>query len=53
MYLEDFLDSLIVERKLSNNTYLSYKNDLNKYINYLKNKKIDSIHDITQKDVEN
>ena len=52
MYLDDFLDSLIVERKLSKNTYKSYKNDLEKYINYLKSKKVDNINDITQKNIE-
>ena len=52
MYLDDFLDSLIIEKKLSKNTYKSYKNDLDKYINYLKSKRIDNINDITQKDIE-
>ena len=52
MYLDDFLDSLIIEKKLSDNTKKSYENDLTKYINFLKDKKINNVKDITQQDVE-
>ncbi len=52
MYEQDFLDSLLIEKKLSINTYDSYTNDINKYINYLKNKHIKSANKITSKDIE-
>jgi integrase/recombinase XerD len=35
--LDDFIHFLVVERGLSKNTIVSYKRDLNSYINYLKN----------------
>ena len=53
MYLDDFLNSLIIEKKLSKNTYNSYKNDLKKYINFLDKKKIKKINEIEKKDIEN
>ena len=52
MYLDDFLDSLIIEKKLSDNTKKSYENDLTKYIIFLKDKKINNVKDITQQDIE-
>lgn len=52
MYLDDFLDSLIIERKLSDNTKKSYENDLTKYINFLKKKNITSINEIKEHDIE-
>lgn len=52
MYLDDFLDSLIIERKLSENTRKSYENDLSKYINYLKNQGINKVDSIKQNDIE-
>lgn len=52
MYLDDFLDSLIIEKKLSDNTKKSYENDLNKYISFLNKKNINNIKDITIKDIE-
>ena len=52
MYLDDFLDSLIIEKKLSDNTRKSYENDLTKYINYLKNTGINKVHDIEQRNIE-
>ena len=53
MYLDDFLNSLIIEKKLSKNTYNSYKNDLKKYINFLDKKNIKKINEIQKKDIEN
>lgn len=52
MYLDDFLDSLIIEKKLSNNTKKSYESDLNKYINFLKKKGINDVNNIEQQDIE-
>lgn len=52
MYLDDFLDSLIIERKLSDNTKKSYENDLKKYISFLKKRKITNIDRIEEKDIE-
>jgi len=52
MYLDDFLDSLIIERKLSDNTKKSYENDLKKYIIFLKERKIINIRDIEENDIE-
>ncbi|MBE6153333.1 MAG: site-specific tyrosine recombinase XerD [Firmicutes bacterium] len=52
MYLNDFLDSLTIERKLSVNTRKSYENDLNKYISYMKKNGITSVHEIEEEDIE-
>lgn len=41
--IDEFLNYLTVERGLSQNTIVSYRRDLNKYINYLESKKIDSL----------
>ena len=41
--IDEFLNYLTVERGLSQNTIISYRRDLNKYINYLESKKIDSL----------
>ncbi len=48
-YIDEFLDYIILDRNYSNNTYLSYKNDLDKFIKYYKNKDILSI---TSKELE-
>ena len=52
MYLDDFLDSLIIEKKLSDNTKKSYENDLNKYIDFLNKKGIKNVNNIEQQDIE-
>ncbi len=52
MYEDDFLDSLLIEKKLSQNTYNSYSNDINKYIKYLNKKGIKKIDNINTKDIE-
>lgn len=51
MYLDDFINYLVIERKLSDNTKLSYTNDLKKYINFLKKRKITNVENITRKDI--
>lgn len=52
MYLDDFLDSLIIEKKLSDNTKKSYENDLKKYIEFLKKRNITKIEKIEEVDIE-
>ena len=52
MYLDDFLNSLVIEKKLSENTKKAYSNDLKKYINFLKSKNITNIYDVKEKDIE-
>lgn len=47
-YINDYLDYIKYERRLSNNTYNSYKLDLEKYYLYLTNNKILNINDITK-----
>ena len=43
-YLDDYIDYIKYERKLSDNTINNYKNDINKYILYLKDKSIIKIN---------
>ena len=51
-HLNNYLLHLQFERRLSSNTILSYKNDLNKYINFIKKKiNINNINDIKTYDV--
>ncbi len=52
MYEDDFLDSLIIEKKLSENTRKAYSNDIKKYITFLKNQNINNISDISEKNIE-
>lgn len=51
--LEEFFNFLSVEKGLSKNTLSSYRNDLNKYINYLENNKIDFIDKVKRSDITN
>ena len=51
MYLEDFINYLIIEKKLSDNTKKSYYNDLKKYIDFLNKKNINNPSHINQKDI--
>ncbi|MCM8823634.1 MAG: site-specific tyrosine recombinase XerD [Candidatus Omnitrophica bacterium] len=53
VYLEAFLDYLRIEKGLSINTILSYKQDLVKYINFLKYCGIESIGNIKKADIIN
>ena len=43
-YINKYLDYLKYERKLSNNTYLSYSYNLNEYLKYIDNKNILNIN---------
>lgn len=51
-FLECFLDYLTMERGLAQNTIISYRYDLIKYINFLKNNNINSFNQ-TKKDLVN
>lgn len=46
--IDEFLDYCLIEKKLSQNTITTYENDLKKYDDYFKNKKI---NDIEKEDV--
>ncbi len=50
--IEDFINYIIFEKRLSKNTSLSYRRDLNKYKEYLLNKNIISTNDISKDDIE-
>jgi len=51
MYLDDFINYLIIEKKLSDNTKKSYYNDLKKYIDFLNKKNISVPSQIKDKDI--
>ena len=51
MYLDDFIDYLIIEKKVSDNTKKSYYNELKKYINFLNKNKIYNVDEITRKHI--
>lgn len=51
IYLDAFLDYLKVEKGLALNSIVSYQQDLRKYLNFLKRKKIDRIDKIQKKDI--
>lgn len=46
--VKDYLDYVKLERRLSNNTYDSYKNDLDKYYLYCRNRHIKDVRLITK-----
>lgn len=50
--IEDFISHIEFEKRLSKNTSNSYKNDLNKYKDYLENKGITTTKNISKSDVE-
>ena len=50
-YIEDFIDYLVVEKGLSNNTQESYRFDLIDFSNYLNDKHINNLIDLTEKDI--
>lgn len=49
-YINDYIDYLVLEKKLSNNTIVSYKFDLNDFNNYLINNKLDLLK-LKEKDI--
>ncbi|MBU3911824.1 MAG: site-specific tyrosine recombinase XerD [Candidatus Omnitrophica bacterium] len=49
--IDEFLSYLSVERGLSNNTLISYKRDLRKFLNYLKARRIASIEKVSRHNV--
>lgn len=51
--IEDFINHIAFEKRLSKNTSNSYKNDLNKYEIFLKEQNIISSKDISKSDIEN
>lgn len=51
--VDTFLNYLSVERGLSNNTILSYREDLNTYINFVVNRNIDALSKISKNDITN
>ncbi|MDN5348149.1 MAG: integrase/recombinase XerD [Clostridia bacterium] len=46
--MDDFLYYLVIERGLSENTLASYHNDLEQYLNYLRERKIDSFREVNR-----
>lgn len=52
MELEDYIDYIKYERKLSFETVKNYKYDLNKFILFLKENGIKSFSEVSQKDIE-
>lgn len=46
--IKEYLDYCLIEKKLSTNTILSYQTDLNYYLDYFNNKKVENI---TKKDM--
>ena len=51
--IKAFLDYLSVERGLSNNTIISYKGDLNSYVDFMIDNRIDALSKIAKNDIIN
>jgi len=51
-FLDEFIDHIRVERNLSHNTISAYKNDLNRYCEYLEERKIVSPQSVKLKDIQ-
>lgn len=51
--IEQYINYVLFERRLSKNTASSYKNDLNKFMIYLKSKHINSFNNLSKKDITN
>ena len=51
MYLDDFINYLVIEKKVSDNTKKSYYNDLSKYIKFLKDNNVNKVTDIKKKNI--
>ena len=43
VFINEFINYLLIDKKYSNDTIVSYKNDLDKFCMFFKNKKIDNI----------
>ena len=43
VFINEFINYLLIDKKYSNDTIVSYKNDLDKFYMFFKNKKIDNI----------
>lgn len=50
-YIKDFIDYLVVEKGLSNNTQESYRFDLIDFSNYLNDKSINDLNSLREKDI--
>lgn len=50
-YINDFIDYLVVEKGLSNNTQESYRFDLIDFSNYLNNHHINDLRSLSEKDI--
>lgn len=50
--ITDYIDYLNLERRLSKNTYMSYKRDLTDYLDFIDKKKITSMTKIEKKHIE-
>lgn len=51
--IDSFLNYLSVERGLSNNTIISYRADLNSYVDFMTNQRIDALSKIAKNDIIN
>jgi integrase/recombinase XerD len=51
--IENFLDYLSVERGLSSNTIISYREDLNTYMDFMEKSGVDSLSRINREDITN
>ncbi|MFA5438186.1 MAG: site-specific integrase, partial [Candidatus Omnitrophota bacterium] len=49
--IDTFLNYLSIERGLSNNTIISYREDLNNYLTFIENKNIDSLSKISKDNI--
>ena len=49
--IEQYINYVLFERRLSKNTASSYKNDLDKFMIYLKDKHINSFKNVSKKDI--
>lgn len=49
---EEYINFIKYEKRLSDNTIISYQNDLKKYINYLKKANISSFKEVKPKNIE-
>ena len=43
VFINEFINYLLIDKKYSNDTIVSYKNDLDKFYMFFKNKKMDNI----------